>query len=75
MTWAEHVGPNRVGNEKCTEIVREKSEGNRHFLGGVYVGTHWNIILKWLSTKLNGRIWAVFKCFWISFIEGLLQRR
>jgi GT2 family glycosyltransferase len=65
MTWAENVGPNRMG------IIREKSEGNRHFLRRGYVGAHWNIILKCM-TKLNGRIWAVFKWFRIGFIEGLL---
>jgi hypothetical protein len=58
-------------NENCMEIVRENSEGNRHFLGGGYVGTHWDVILKWVLLKLNGRIWAVFGWFKLSFIEGL----
>jgi len=31
MTWAEHVGLNRMGNENCMEIVRENSEGSRQF--------------------------------------------
>jgi hypothetical protein len=61
-----------MGNENCVEIVREISEGNRQFLGGGgYVGTHWNIILKWMLMKLNGRIWAVFTWFRISFFQGL----
>jgi len=70
VTWVEHVGPNRMGNENCMEIVRGNSEGNRQFLGGGYVGTHWNIILKWMLMKLNWRIWAIFKWFRVSFIEG-----
>jgi hypothetical protein len=45
-----------MGNENCMEIVRENSEGNRQFLGGGYVGTHWNTMLKWMLMKLNGRI-------------------
>jgi hypothetical protein len=53
------------------EVVREISEGNRQFLGGGYVGTHWNMILKWMLMKLNGRIRAVFMWFRISFTEGL----
>jgi hypothetical protein len=44
--------------ENCKEIVRENPEGNRQFLGG---GTHWNIILKWILMKFNGRIWVAFK--------------
>jgi hypothetical protein len=71
MAWAEHVVQNRVGNENCMDIFLENSEGNRQFFGGGYVGTHWNIILKWMLMKLNGRIWAVFKWFRLSFIEGL----
>jgi len=60
-----------MGNENCMEIFRENSEGNRQFLGGGYIGTHWNTILKWMLMKLSGRIWAVFKWFRISLIEGL----
>jgi hypothetical protein len=70
MTWAEHVGSNRMGNGNCMEVVREISEGNKQFLGGGYLGTR-NIILKWMLIKLNGRIWAVFVWFGISFIERL----
>jgi hypothetical protein len=56
MTWAEHVGPNRMENENCMGIVLENSEGNRQFIGGGCVGAHWNTMLKWMLMKLNGRI-------------------